>query len=98
MRTQNTLYTLADVVTMVGPQTAAVFADLFGPQGPKTGVIQVELDDAVVELQGRLDRNVVWQTLKTYHKSAADEVVLMPELRVNVLEHNAGTITVIVLA
>lgn len=54
------------------------------------GVIQVQLKTGTVELQGKVDGDAEFVTIKEYSKSGLDEVVLAPYLRIIVSSDGDG--------
>ena len=95
------LYTLAAAVTGTGAQTSKAFPRLGSGGGltgrpTETGIIQVDIGGGTVsvELQGRLSEAHAWVVIKTYTADTIDEIVILPEIRINVASNSGGTVDV----
>lgn len=90
---------LADAMTTVTASDVTTFE--FGGGGkqdrPKgTGVMQVSIvgTSAALDVEGRMSSDLPWVALKNYTADAIDEVVLCPEMRVNITAVTAATVDV----
>ena len=88
---------LAEVTgSATGAQTAVTAQHSFAGKGLRqerpTGLFQVAISaTATVLLQGRLNASLAWVTLATYTADALVEVVLAPQMRVNI-SANSGDV------